>query len=118
MAMVDFHLARNPKFDNLFHHLLNMVIEAGAWDGDHDELVDYVKIGVGHMKPAVRVNGEVVMVPKSISPEKMDGPTFRRFFDRAVFLVSTRLLGNPKWEKLRDEILAAVDRPYQQERAA
>lgn len=105
-VMVHLHAARNPKHHRMFFALLNKVIDGGAWDGDLDSLMDAVKIATGHVERSIGLDGKVFYKIKSISFESMPQDKFSRFFDRACFYVSTRLLGNEDWQALRDEVIA------------
>jgi hypothetical protein len=111
-VMVHIHAARNPRQHRLLFALLKMAIDGGAWEGDTDSLLDYIKFGVGHTRTSIDPAGKVHIVPKSINYESMAQDAFRKFFDRAVWLVCHRLLANDNWELLRDEIVETVDGPY------
>lgn len=111
-VMVHIHAARNPRHHRLLFALIGMAIAGGAWEGDEDSLLDYIKYGVGHTRTSIDPAGKVHIVPKSIAYESMPQDAFRKFFDRAVWLVCHRLLANDNWEPVRDEIIAAVDGPY------
>jgi hypothetical protein len=108
-VMVHLHAARNPRHHRLMFLLLHKVIDGGAWDGDMDSILDAVKIACGHVERIIGLDGKTYYQVKSISFESMAQDAFTRFFDRAVFYVSTRLLGNDDWETLRDEVIAAAD---------
>lgn len=108
-VMVHIHAARNPRHHRMFFALLNKVIEGGAWDGDTDSLIDAVKLATGHVDRFVTRDGQLAYKMKSIKYESMPQDKFNRFFDRAVFYVSTNLLCNEDWQALRNEICDMVD---------
>lgn len=108
-VMVNIHAARNPRQHRLLFALIKMVIDGGAWDGDTDSLLEYIKYGVGHVRTSIDPDGVVHTVPASIKYESMPQDKFNRFFDRAVWLISSRLLANDNWEGIRDDVIEAVD---------
>ncbi|MBG6211727.1 hypothetical protein IWQ49_006418 [Labrenzia sp. EL_126] len=108
-VMVHVHAPRNIKHHKMFFALLHKVIDGGAWDGDTDSLTDAVKIATHHVDIVIGMDGKTYYRLRSLKFESMPQDKFNRFFDRAVFYVSTRLLGNDDWEALRDEIAEIVD---------
>lgn len=108
-VMVHLHAARNPKHHRMFFALLNKVIEGGAWDGDLESLMDAVKIEAGHVERTFGLDGRMFLRIKSINWESMPQDKFSRFFDRACFYISNRLLGSEDWEALRDDVVKIVD---------
>jgi len=117
LVMVHIHIARNPRQHRLLFALIRMVIDGGAWEGDTDSLLDYIKYGVGHTRTSMDAQGNAHIVPASINYESMPQDKFARFFDRAVWLICQRLLANDDWEAVRDDVIAAVDGPYSSEAA-
>lgn len=108
-VMCNLHAPRNMRHHKLFFVLLRKVIDGGAWEDDEDSLRDAVKYATGYVRRSVDFDGKVHLAPRSMAVEKMPQDAFNRFFDRACFYISTRLLGSDKWEALRDEIVEAVD---------
>lgn len=108
-VMVRVHAARN-----IFHHrklflLLRRVIDGGAWDGDEESLLNWLKIATGLVDTVVGPKGRAYYIPRSIAFESLPQDRFSRWFDRATFVISTRLLGSDDWRKLRDEIGEIID---------
>lgn len=108
-VMVQVHVPRNARFHRMFFALLNHVIEGGAWEGDTDSLLDAIKIATGYVDRIIGMDGRVYYRPRSIKFESLPQDQFKRFFNRAVYYVSTRLLGSDDWEALRDEIIEITD---------
>lgn len=48
-VIVEVRTARNPAHLRKFFKMLAMVVDSGAWDGDVESLLDWVKIRVGHV---------------------------------------------------------------------
>lgn len=117
-VMIHSHPARNPGHHRLLFALIRTMIEGGVWEGDEESLLDYIKYGVGHVRTSLGPNGAVHTVPKSINYESMDQAAFRRFFDRACWLICHRLLRSDDWEALRDELVEMIDGPQEVGRAA
>lgn len=109
-VMLSVHVPRNIVHHRLLFYLINMLCEGGAWKGDREDLLDYLKIATRHVSTIIDpATGEVFYKTKSISFESMDQAAFRRFFDRAVFIACERLLPGQDGEALRDEINVAVE---------
>lgn len=108
-VIVHVHTARNPRHHRQLFLLLRKCIDAGAWEGDEESLLTWLKIGTGLVDTALGPNGKPYYIPRSIAFESMAQDRFARWYDRAVFLISTRLLENDNWEALRDEIAEIVD---------
>lgn len=112
-VIVDVRASRNPAHTRKFFAMLRKVIEAGAWDGDVDSLLDWVKFRVGHVNIFV-VNGRRFISPKSIAFESMPQDAFQRFYERGVYRICSELAG----PELAAEIANMADGPYQDTRAA
>ncbi len=108
-VMVSVHVARNVRHHRLLFGLMKMLTDGGAWQGNAEDLLDYLKIAARLVKTVVGADGQVYHVPQSIAFESMDQVAFNRFFERAVYVVCERLLPAQNWEALRDEIIEAVD---------
>ena len=108
-VMVTAHAPRNLQHHRLLFALLRRICESGAWQGDEEGLLEWLKIGTHHVRTVVGPDGKVYYVPESINFESMSQDKFRRFFDRAVYLICSRLLDREDWKWLRDEVSDAVD---------
>lgn len=112
-VMMHVHVPRNPKHHRMLFVLLRKVIDAGAWGDDQEALLDWVKMRCGLVERRVdAVTGNLYYRMKSISFESMGQEKFSRFFDRAVWHLSTKLLDNDDWQALRDEVAEIVDGDY------
>lgn len=108
-VLVTIRAPRNVRHHRLLFRLLSMVIDGGAWEGNRDSLLDYVKVESHHVRTVISRRYGVVYIPKSIAFEAMAQDEFRAWFDRAVYVICHRLLDREDWEAVRDEIVAAVD---------
>lgn len=111
-VIVSVHVARNPKHHRLLFALIRKLIEGGAFDGDENSLLIYLKYATGLTDPVADHNGDIHWVPRSIAFESMDQAHFNRFFDRACYVVAQNLLGGEDWIALRDEIVNTVEGHY------
>jgi len=109
-VMVSAHVPRNPVHHRKLFLLLKKIIDGGAWDGDTDTLLTWLKIATHHVDTIIGPDGQTYYVPKSIDFASLDQAAFARFYDRAVFVISTRLLGSEDWRALRKEIDDILDR--------
>lgn len=117
-VMVNVHPARSPRHHRLLFALLKLLVDGGAWQGDRDDLLDYLKIATHLVRTIVGADGTVYHVPKSIAWESMDQAAFARWFDRAIYVVCARLVPGQDWQALRDEIIESVDGPLRPRIAA
>jgi hypothetical protein len=108
-VMVDVRAVRNIRHHCMLFSLLREVIDGGAWDGSEEALRDAVKIACGCVDTIIGLDGRAYFKPRSMAFESMSQDEFAKFFDRAVFYVSTRLLGDDDWQALRDRIGEIVD---------
>ncbi|MCA1298000.1 DUF1367 family protein [Stappia indica] len=108
-AMVRLHTPRNIKHHRMFFALLRMATDSGAWDSSEETLRDAIKIACGCVDTIIGLDGRTYFKPRSMSFESMSQAEFSRFFDRAVFYVSTHLLGDANWQAVRDRIGEMVD---------
>ena len=81
---------------NLGHHrkffaLLDVVFEAQSRFATKDDLLDALKIALGHYT-IWRVGSREILRPKSISFAAMDQDAFEQFYDSAVALIIEKVL--------------------------
>lgn len=107
-VMVVIRRPRSPSHHRLFFGLLRKVVENSDLWQDEDELLDAVKIAVGHTKPVQLLDGTIERRPRSISFASMGQDAFSRFFNRAAFILGQFLGVSP--ETLIAETMA--DQPH------
>lgn len=107
--------SRNPKHHRLFFAMLGEIVKAGAWPGDVDSLLDWIKFKCFHVR-TVMVGDEKRIVPKSIRFDAMTQQQFKNFFDRAMFHICTDLLSEANWQKFRDDMINQLESRYRDPR--
>lgn len=117
-VMVDVHSPRNGRHHRLYFYLSKKLIDGGAWDGDQDALLEWMKYATGHIRTSIDHRGNVHTVPRSIAFESMDQAQFTRWFNRVLFVICERLLPGKDWQELRDEVVEAVDGRFEAQRRA
>ncbi len=101
-VLLSFRKPRNPDHHRFFFAMLKRVCEAtGRWD-DPESLLEVLKLSVGHVSPVQRLNGETLLLPKSIAFASMDQEAFRRFVDRCVYVLADQLGIDAK--RMMDEV--------------
>lgn len=87
---------RSPQHHRFFFALLRKVVEnTDRWASEED-LLDDLKIACGHAtRRANLITGEISLVAKSINFASMPEDAFRRFKDRALFVLSTAIGVDP-----------------------
>ena len=113
---------RNPRHHKLLFVLLNMVIQNSDRYPDVDSLLDALKIATGHCKVYPSIGGHencphcggelpnsrTYVRPLSISWESQGQDKFNAFFDRAVHIICTKILGGANEDALRAEVERAA----------
>jgi hypothetical protein len=83
--------ARSPQHHRWFFALLAKVVDNTDKFTDVEELLDAIKLRVGHYQKRVQLNGTEYLYPKSIDFASMDQEAFKRFVNRALWAVQTDL---------------------------
>lgn len=101
------------KSRNLGHHrkffaLLTLIYANQSRYHSVDELLDAMKVYLGHSQLIVLSDGREVHIPKSIAFHRMDQLEFNAFWDRAVTLVCEKILPGVNRNDLEREILDLV----------
>lgn len=84
--------ARNGMHHRKMFALLQIVLDNSDQYANIDDLLVEIKLQVGHYREHVTLNGELVLVPKSIAFSAMDQDTFDVFYRRVVDVVINKLL--------------------------
>jgi len=93
--------ARSPGHHRWFFKLLRTVVQNSDDFNDEEELLDAVKHATGHVERRMMLDGSAYIAPRSINFAGMDELKFRRFVDRALFVLS-RALGFDPVELMRE----------------
>lgn len=88
---IEYVRPRSQKFHRLLWALLKLVADNQEQYG-MDEILDVVKIGVGHTRVIAMPGDFVFRVPKSISFSSMDDDEFAAFFRSAVDYIISDLV--------------------------
>ena len=118
---------RNPKFHRLAFAMLRIVVDnteddfgMPRWSSEDDLLTD-LKRATGLFERRVNlINGEETLVLGSISFAAMDEVAFKRWFNRAVYVLANVVLG-VKEQSLIDEVFAMAgdgEKPWRYDRKA
>jgi hypothetical protein len=107
-------IPRSIQHIRLFFHILNIVYksqpEPALFSTDED-LLDVIKIAVGHCREVKDLKGNTHFVPKSIDFSSMDQSEFSQFFDKAMDLIITQILPNCPKKTLENEVYEALRIP-------
>lgn len=89
-VIVEIRRPRHPEHHRWFFALLRLTITAtgkeDVWP-DENNLLDALKLRVGHVRTVVTVTGEIQLVPDSISFASMEQDKFARFVNRCVWVI-------------------------------
>lgn len=106
--------SRSVKFHRLFFKLLDVVYEAQEEPRQFstiDNMLDGLKMSMGHMDEIHDCEGRHFFKPSSISFSNMDADEFRQFFDRAVDTIIKYILPNSTKEGLEAEVFSLLGLP-------
>lgn len=104
LVAVEIKKARNVQLLRKFYALMSLVFQNQERYASLDELVDVVKVYVGHCEITVASSGEKVYRPKSISFARAEEIEFQAFYERVVKLVLERFLPHVTEEQLAREL--------------
>lgn len=85
-----------------YYHMpdtLNEIIKS------EEDMLDFIKIGVGHCKSWITPKGDKVYIPKSISFAKMDGAEFDKFYRECLDFVCKHILKGLDEETINNELI-------------
>lgn len=117
-VLVTVRRARNVRHHRLLFAMLRKVVEnTDDWSSE-DELLDDLKLATGHAERRVNLlTGEAYAAPRSIAYTAMDQMRFTRWFNRAVYVLATKVLQCAP-EDLQREVLEMAEGRSDQRRAA
>ena len=90
--LIDWRKPRHPENHRHFFAILRLASEHLPDYPDEDSLLDALKIAVGHTRSVMKADGEMIFLPKSINFAAMGEDQFKRFKNRALYVLS-RILG-------------------------
>jgi hypothetical protein len=90
--LVDAKTPRSPENHAHFYAILHKALEHLDGFADEEALLDSLKMATGHVRQLMLVDGTMVFVPKSIRFAAMGEDQFKRFKERALYVLS-ELLG-------------------------
>jgi hypothetical protein len=92
-VLVSIRRARSVRHHRLFWALLHKVVDNSEKWSSEEELLQDLKLAVGHVdKRANLMTGEVMAIPRSINFASMDQEAFKRFWRRCVYVLATQVL--------------------------
>lgn len=102
---VEIRRPRNIKFHRKFFALVRLVYDNQNVCQSQNELLDAIKLMVGHVNQVRLPSGEIAKVPASISFAAMDEPAFNDFWNRAVDVVVRDIIPGLNREDLENEVM-------------
>lgn len=97
----------NPQ-NRLYRSLLGVVAENLDQDVSGDDLHEWMKLRLGLTREVKQRNGEIVLVTRSVSFDKMEHDEFTRYFDRAKRLIVEHLIPGLNSDALEREARAML----------
>ena len=85
-------IPRNVKHHRKFFALLNVIFPHQETYPTRESLLNAIKCALGYGETITLPDGRIVLSPGSISFSKMDQNDFNAFYERAVRLITERIL--------------------------
>lgn len=91
-VLVTIRQPRHPEHHRWFFWMLNLIVErVPGWD-DVDDLLDAIKLSVGHVRRVKMMgSGDVMLLPRSIAFANLGEDAFKRFVNRAKYVIGVAL---------------------------
>ena len=100
--------ARSPQHHRWFFALLHKVVDnTDDWQNE-EELLDALKLATGHVEYRMMLDGTAYVAPHSISFAAMGEEAFKRFRNRACYVLATKVLRCSP-----EELMAETDKTQQ-----
>lgn len=91
-VLIDWRKPRHPENHRHFFAILRLAVEQIDSYDDTESLLDALKIACNHVRPVMKADGEMIFLPKSINFASVGEEEFKRFKNRALYILS-RILG-------------------------
>lgn len=91
-VLISWRKPRHPENHRHLMAILHLACEHLDDHADAESLLDSIKIACGHTRPIMLADGTVYFLPKSINFASLGEEEFKRFKNRALYVLS-RILG-------------------------
>jgi len=93
--VIDLKGSRNPKQHRLLFGLLKFAVDHSDYYANSSDLLTQIKYHL-NMVDSVKVHGSdnIMIIPRSISFEKMSQADFKNFLDEAIRIITEKLVPN------------------------
>jgi len=98
-VFVEYKPRRNYQNHKRFFSMLNQVMECQSHYKEIDNLLDVIKLRVGHFKTFVSHRGDAMYIPKSIDFYSLNEQEFRDFFSKAID-ICMEIVGDENMERI------------------
>mgnify|MGYP000854588909 FL=1 len=95
---------RSYKFHKQFFALLSLTYENQTRYTNFEHFRKAVQIEAGHVDELIRIDGEIVLIPKSIAYDALDEMEFAKVFAETM-AVCARILGDLDLRELEQEVM-------------
>ena len=90
--LIDWRKPRHPENHRHFFAILRLASDQLENYPDTDSLLDALKIACNHVRPVMKADGNMIFLPKSINFASLGEEEFKRFKNRALYVLS-QILG-------------------------
>lgn len=100
---------RNLRHHMKFWKLMSVCFEMQSHYTDIEDMVDDLKIAIGHARKRKRTDGTEVWVPHSISFSSMDQSAFEIFYNRVVEVILKTIIPGVGREDFEAHVFSILD---------
>lgn len=100
----EFRKARNPKHHRQYFALLHLVFENQERYRHFEHFRKAVQIAAGHVDEVIKLDGEIVLIPKSVDYASLDEIEFSKVFGETMAVCVETFLQGVDMEYLREEV--------------
>lgn len=105
MVTATIRRTRNSGHHRKFFALVKVVYEAQDRYATQEQLLNVLKMAVGHGELMEVVKGKPMFIPASISFAKMDQTAFEQFYNKVVDVVLSKILPHVDKQELEQQVL-------------
>lgn len=89
---VQFAQPRSLPRHRLYWVVVRQVVKNSEFFATEEALHSTLLLGCGVVTPVLSINGDVIMIPNSTAFDAMEEDEFKKYFDRAMEIIGTKIM--------------------------
>lgn len=102
---------RNLKHHRKFFALIGVVFKAQGFYATQENMLDDIKLAIGHSRQFIGHDGLIRIIPNSISFANMDQSEFEQFYNKAVEFILSKILPAVDKADLEQQVYDVLGEP-------